>query len=265
MGRTFNSWKDKVLDKLNNSATQYPTEQQRIAYIRSRTDGNAYQQIRAQCRPDHPRRFQSADDVLEALEKIYGDKNKRKRAINELRTLRTGNKTFDDFYTDFARCAAEVGYAADAMIPLLENAISNELATQVIGLQRPNDFYDLVDFYRNVDHEMRDYDRRLPRREARIRANTPLDQPHPRQPPLLSREQGFTLRPSERNILAQHGRCFKCGQHGHRAHECTNPRMKEMPRIADRKTARVNNATMDSDDDSTVVEGKGESKIKVAI
>lgn len=74
------------------------------------------------------------DDVLEALEKIYGDKNKRKRAINELRILRMGNKTFDDFYTDFVCCAAEVGYVEDVMIPLLENAISNELARQVIGL-----------------------------------------------------------------------------------------------------------------------------------
>ncbi|KAJ5155706.1 hypothetical protein N7492_008509 [Penicillium capsulatum] len=162
---TFDSWRDKVHDKLSNSAAQYPTEQQRIAYIRSRTDGIAYQQIRAQCQSNHPRSFQSADDVLEALEKIYGDKNKRKRAINELRTLRMGRKTFDDFYTDFARCAAEVGYAEDAMIPLLENAISNELARQVIGLQKPSDFYDLVDFYRDVDHEMRDYERRLPNRD----------------------------------------------------------------------------------------------------
>lgn len=72
-----------------------------------------------------------------------------------------GRRTFDDFYTDFARCAAEVGYAEDAIIPLLENAILNELARQVIGLQKPVDFYDLVDFYRDINHEIRDYERRL--------------------------------------------------------------------------------------------------------
>ncbi|KAF7514577.1 hypothetical protein PCG10_005497, partial [Penicillium crustosum] len=43
----FDSWRDKVQDKLMNSAAQYPNEEQRIAYIRSRTDGIAYQQIRA--------------------------------------------------------------------------------------------------------------------------------------------------------------------------------------------------------------------------
>ncbi|KAL2705085.1 hypothetical protein AAEP93_000335 [Penicillium crustosum] len=37
----FDSWRDKVQDKLMNSAAQYPNEEQRIAYIRSRTDGIA--------------------------------------------------------------------------------------------------------------------------------------------------------------------------------------------------------------------------------
>ncbi|KAJ5642730.1 hypothetical protein N7490_001848 [Penicillium lividum] len=254
----FDSWRDKVYDKLNNSAAQYPTEQQRIAYIRSRTDGIAYQQIRAQCRPDHPRSFQSAEETLEALEKIYGDKNRRKRAINELRTLRMGRKTFDDFYADFARCAAEVGYADDAMIPLLENAISNELARQVIGLQKPTEFYDLVDFYRDVDHEMRDYERRLPNREANARTNPQFTRPRSRPTSFASRPEGYIPRTADRSLLAQHGRCYKCGEHGHRIHECTNPQMKEMPRLPGRGAARVNNATVESDDDgeSTVVEGK---------
>ena len=39
---TFETWKDKVHDKLDNSAAQYPTEHQRLAYIRSRTDVVAY-------------------------------------------------------------------------------------------------------------------------------------------------------------------------------------------------------------------------------
>lgn len=66
--------------------------------------------------------------MITALEKIYGDKNKKNRAINELRTLRMGRKTFGGFYADFARCATEIGYTDDALIPLLENAISDELA-----------------------------------------------------------------------------------------------------------------------------------------
>ncbi|KAM3518660.1 hypothetical protein MY4038_010031, partial [Beauveria bassiana] len=174
--RAFEAWKDKIRDKLDNSAAQYPTEQQRIQYIRSRTEGSAYEQIRAQSRPEHPRCFLTAEEMLQALEKVYGDRNKRARAMNELRTLRMGRKTFDDFYADFARCAAEIGYADDAMIPLLENAISDDLARQIIGLQKPTDYFDLVDFYREIDHQMRDYDRRAGFRSRGQRATTPPEQ-----------------------------------------------------------------------------------------
>jgi len=256
----FDSWKDKVRDKLNNSAAQYPTEYQRIAYIRSRTDGAVYQQIRAQCQPDHPRSFQTAEEVLMTLDKIYGDKNKRARAINELRTLRMGRKTFDDFYVDFARCAAEIGYADDAMIPLLENAISDELVKQVIGLRKPLDYYDLVDFYREIDHQMRDYDKRTATRYRAPRTTTQADRPQGSRPATATpRTGGYIPTTSDRTLLSQHGRCFKCGEHGHRISECNNPQMKEMPRLTARTSSKVNKIDVESDDEATVVEGKDES------
>jgi hypothetical protein len=90
---TFDSWKDKLYDKLHNSIAQYPTDYHQIAYVKSRTEGVAYQQIRAQCQPGHARAFQTADEVLNALEKVYGDKNRRTRAINEMRTLRIRGST----------------------------------------------------------------------------------------------------------------------------------------------------------------------------
>jgi transposase InsO family protein len=121
--------------------------------------------------------------------------------------------------------------AEDAMIPLLENAISNELARQVIGLQKPADFYDLVDFYRDVDHEMRDYERRLPSRVVGTRTNPQYEKSRLRQTPFGSRYEGYVPRSVDRSLLAHHGRCYKCGEYGHRIHECTNPQMKEMQNI----------------------------------
>jgi hypothetical protein len=258
---TFESWKDKVHDKLVNSAAQYPTERHRIAYIRSRTDGIAYQHIRAQCQPEHPRTFLTAEDVLKALDKIYGDKNKRTRAINELRSLRMGRRPFDDFYADFARCAAEIGYSDDALVPLLENAISDDLARQVIGLQKPSDYYDLVDFYREIDHQIRDYDKRVSNRIKGPRLTPPTERFRPTRtiPATSPRPEGYIPTAEDRALLAQHGRCYKCGEHGHRIGDCTKQQMKEMPRLSARATNRVNKTTVDSDDDDTIVEGKGES------
>lgn len=258
---SFDSWKDKILDKLANSAAQYPTEEHRIAYIKSRTDGTAYQQIRAQCQSDHPRPFQTAEDVLAALEKIYGDKNKRNRAINELRTLKMNKRHFDDFFADFARCTAEIGYSDDALVPLLENAISDELAGQVIGLKKPSDYYELIDFYRDIDHQMRDHEKRMANRTRNPRPAQQLDRPRTTRPTgeTTTRPEGHRPTAAERTLLAQHGRCYKCGEHGHRIGECKNPQMKEMPRLPTRPQNKLNEATVDSDDDKTVVEGKEES------
>jgi hypothetical protein len=205
--------------------------------------------------------------VLSALDKIYGDKNKRNRAINEFRTLRMGKRAFDDFYVDFARCAAEIGYSDDALIPLLENAISDELTRQVIGLKKPSDYYELVDFYREIDNQMRDYDKRMANRfrGPRITPSTPstpsTERPRPTQPTpaASSRLDSYKPTAADRALLSQHGRCYKCGEHGHRIGDCTNPQMKEMPRLPARLVSKLHRATVDSDDDETVVEGKEES------
>lgn len=196
--------------------------------------------------------------MLGTLEKIYGDKNKRNRAINELRTLRMGKKTFDEFYANFARCAAEIGYSDDALAPLLENAISNELARQVIGLQKPLDYYDLVDFYREIDHQLRDYDKRTLGRFNATRSAEPARATRTTTV-TNSRSGGYRPNATERALLAQHGRCYKCGEHGHRINECGNPQMKEMPRLPTRPQNNVSKATLDSDGDETVVEGNAQS------
>ena len=258
---TFDSWKDKVYDKLHNSIAQYPTDYHQIAYVKSRTEGVAYQQIRAQCQPGHARAFQTADEVLHALEKVYGDKNRRTRAINEMRTLKMGRRSFDDFYTDFARCAAEIGHSDDALIPLLENAISDELVGKVIGLQKPSDYYDLVDFYREIDHQMREHDKRVSSRlrTSRFAPSTDQTKISRSNPNGAFKSEGYRPNPAERALLAQHGRCYKCGEHGHRIGDCTKPQMQEMPRLFARTANKLNKVTVDSDDDETVVEGKEES------
>jgi hypothetical protein len=76
---------------------------------------------------------------------------------------------FDDIYTDIARYTAEIGCSDDALVPLLENAISDELTERVVDLQMPLD-YDLVKVYREIDRQVQDYDRRM---SSRTRSRRP--------------------------------------------------------------------------------------------
>jgi hypothetical protein len=175
-----------------------------------------------------------------------------------MRTFKMGRRPPDDFYTNFARCVAEIGYADDALIPLLGNAISDELVGKVIGLQKPSDYYDLVDFYREIDHQMREHDRRV---SSRLRASRSAPSTDPTKtsrptPGGTFRPEGYRLNPAERALLAQHERCYKCGEYGHRIGDCTNRQMKEMPRLSARLASKLNKAAVDSDDNETIVEGK---------
>ena len=114
-----------------------------------------------------------------------------------------GRRPFDDFYTNFARCVAEIGYADDALIPLLGNAISDELVGKVTGLQKPSDYYDLVDFYREIDHQMREHDRRVSSR-LRTSRSAPSTDPTKTSRPTPGgtfRPEGYRLNPAERALL----------------------------------------------------------------
>jgi hypothetical protein len=176
-------------------------------------------------------------------------------------TLKMGRKPFDDFYTDFACCVAEIRHSDDALMPLLENVISDELAGKVIGLQKPSDYYDLVDFYREINYQIREYDKRV---SSRLRASRPTastDQTRSSRSTLDGplRPGGYRPNPTERAILAQHGRCYKYSEHRHRIGDCVNPQIKEIPRLTPWPSNKLNEATLNSDNDETVVEGKEES------
>ncbi|KAJ9648653.1 hypothetical protein H2201_009335, partial [Coniosporium apollinis] len=54
------------------------------------------------------------------------------------------SKTFDEYYTDFARCVAELDYSDDALINQLENGLTDELIRYTVGREKPSDYYDLV-------------------------------------------------------------------------------------------------------------------------
>lgn len=176
-------------------------------------------------------------------------------------SLRMGRKTFDEFYTDFARYSAEIGYSDEALTPLLENVISDELAGRVIGLFRPSDYYDLVDFYREIDYQMCDHDKRTANRLRNFRPVPQPDRLKTTRPTTdtSTKPEGYRPNATERMLLSQHGRCYKCGEHGHRISKCKKPQIKEIPRLSERPQNKLHKATIDlddDDDDKTIVEGK---------
>ncbi|KAJ5818011.1 hypothetical protein N7474_003602 [Penicillium riverlandense] len=138
------------------------------------------------------------------------------------------------------------------MIPLLENAISNKLERQVIGLQKPTDFYDLVDFYRDVDHEMRNCERRLPNREASARTSPQFAGPRSRHRLSLRAPKDTFL--AWQTVTCLHNTVAATSAVNtdieSRVHEPTN---EEMSLLTGRRTAKVDHAIVESDDGGNIV------------
>lgn len=105
---------------------------------------------------------------------------------------------------------------------------------------------------------MREHDKRVSSRLRAFRSAPSTDQTKTPRPAAgeTFRPEGYRPNLAERALLAQHRRCYKCGEHGHRIGDCTKPQMKEMPRLSARSTSKLNKATVDLDDNETVVEGK---------
>jgi hypothetical protein len=67
-------------NKLKANADHYPTDELKIAYTESRTDGEAALHITPRIRETALNRFETADEVLDLLSQVYGDSDRRHTA-----------------------------------------------------------------------------------------------------------------------------------------------------------------------------------------
>ena len=101
---TFDGWYVKIKNKLRVNADYYPTEDDKIAYIFDRTEGDAATHLEPRM-TDNLNPFKNAGEVLEYLRTIYVDPHRELNAREEYRTLIMGRLDFHDFHTKFRQLA----------------------------------------------------------------------------------------------------------------------------------------------------------------
>lgn len=97
------------------NADRYDTEFLKMAYVESRTEGNAAKHLEPRMRKDSPKPFLSSDEMLNTLEKIFDDPNRKLTALTQFRSLRQGGKDFNSFWAEFQRLAYDID-ATDAYL-----------------------------------------------------------------------------------------------------------------------------------------------------
>ncbi|EKV16468.1 hypothetical protein PDIG_20610 [Penicillium digitatum PHI26] len=153
--RRFSS---QIKEKLNINRDRFPTPQSRMTYVTNRLKGIPYAQILPYIR-DGICQLNDFTDILDILERAFGDPNRARNARNELYRLRQGNKEFSLFFAEFQRLAMEGEMHNEALPTMLEQAINREMKGMLLHHEPPKgDYLDLARFLQNLENRRVQYD-----------------------------------------------------------------------------------------------------------
>ena len=233
---TWEAWAMHVEEKFHQSASLFPSERDKIGYIRDHTKAAAFEVIktRANMRSENP--YQTAEEVIDDLENHFGTYDKIGQANAKIQDpkfamgVKNKSETFEEFYTRFTSAVAPLNLSEAMKITYLTQYITTRLQYRLTGLKYKS-FRDLVEFLRSLDMDLRIVDSKTRKEEAPKKGanqNRPSSSGNPR--PSSSRNntgskvpRGYTYPKETADRLFKEGRCFKCLKKGHRSSDADAP------------------------------------------
>ena len=232
----------QIHEKLTVNRDRFPSSQSRCSYVTSRLSGQPYAQIlpyihRGVCQ------LNDYEDILDILDRAFGDPNRVNNARNELFQLRQANKDFSSFFAEFQRLALEGEMAEDALPTLLEQAVNRELRSMLMHHEPPSrNYLQFATFLQDLENRRRQYGvppATVVKPYAQVSRSNPVRAAGPLAPVLRRREEN----PSPALVTASHtdpmdlssqrafvpngrrerGECYRCGSKGHLVAQCPEP------------------------------------------
>jgi hypothetical protein len=191
------------------------------------------------------------EEILEILDKAFGDPNRVANARKDLFALHQKNQEFSLFYAEFQRLAMDGNMPEDSLKTILEQAVSRELQGQlaaVSALLSPDQSYtEFVHLLQKLENSRRyhlPHQYSVPKTYASVLKPAPVTtrpvQLTPRSTlPTLSTAPPNTVQtgpgnPDAMDLSAQRsprpgatrkerGECFRCGATSHLVRDCSLP------------------------------------------
>jgi len=216
----------QIHEKMNVNHDRYPTPQSRMTYVTNRLRGAPYAQVlpyikRGICQ------LEDYEEILQILDRAFGDPNCVNNARNELFRLRQANKEFGMFFAEFQRLALEGEMSEDVLPTLLEQAINQELRGMLMHNEPPSrEYHQFANFLQDLENRRRHYDNN-PSSVARTYASAtkPNHTTHPVRPAEHSATpqsaenstDAMDLSSAHRHTMSRRdrGECFRCGSKDH--------------------------------------------------
>ncbi|OBS16093.1 hypothetical protein FPOA_27763 [Fusarium poae] len=229
----------QIHSKLKANYDRFPTRLARMSYVTGRLKGRAYAQVlphikAGECQlPDY-------QDIINLLERAFGDPNRINNARAELFRLRQAHKDFSTFFAEFQRLALEGEMSEEALPTLLEQAVSRELRGMLVHNPPPSyKYHDLAAFLQDLENRRRRFATELqpaprrtnappkeypltPRKKSLSprRGRSPPENRQPAEDPMDISNQRRYNRPNQRR---ENNQCFRCGSANHYLRDCPEP------------------------------------------
>ena len=243
---TFESWKLQKKGKQCVNSDYFPSSDARMAYVFSRTGGDAQKHLLPRYADDSRETFLSEQEMLEHLPSIYEDPFKSANARLEYRGLMMKvSETFAEFYTRLLHLSGQAQIPQEDLLPDLFDKLTIDLQRAAIPV------FTTIKTHQGLSKQCLALDqglRRIKARSDRIRnrnslpgtgnppvtprpASTPNSNTSANSPAVRTPRAGTPATPrpvySDAKIqaLSDQGKCFNCQQPGHFSKEC--PKTKE--------------------------------------
>lgn len=137
---TWRGWKLEMENKLHEDADALGSSMSQFKYVYSRLSGRAKEDVTTFVEIETKRPEANPASLLNRLDLLYGDRDREKKAIQALHTLKQGeNESFAAFYPRFEREIANANAEAwpDASkISYLRNALNDKLKMMLVPVNR---------------------------------------------------------------------------------------------------------------------------------
>jgi hypothetical protein len=233
----------QIHEKMNVNRDRFPTPQSRMTYVNNRLKGAPYAQILPYVKKGICQ-LKDYEDILDILDRAFGDPNRVNNARNELFRFRQNNKEFGLFFAEFQRLALEGEMPEETLSTLLEQSINRELKGMLMHNQPPTrEYHEFAKFLQELENRRRHYEINLQPASrnyptiTRTATSQPLrtsystTTPKTMENPTLQRTQP-TVHNDAMDLSSirqynptrrERGECFRCGSTEHMVRSCPHP------------------------------------------